>query len=165
MIKMIKGGTILFDGGNNYMENDTIEKRILKELYDYLTDDHNLFLIMFNTIYFYKNNIKNIKLSSDYKILSITIEVVNEFDMNIVEKEYIFHEDDFYIKKKKIKNYIKLKEDLTMLYYFKYLKRENKDNILIINRISNWQYNACVEINELIQNTNIYNKEKLTISK
>lgn len=106
---MIKGGTILFNGGNDYMKNDTIEKRVLKELYNYLTDD--------------------------------------------------------YIKKKKIKNYIKLKEDLTMLYYFKYLKRKNKDNILIINRISNSQYNACVEINGLIQNNNIYNKEKLTISK
>lgn len=40
------------------MKNDTIEKGVLKELYDYLTDDHNLFLIMFNTLYFYKNNIK-----------------------------------------------------------------------------------------------------------
>lgn len=147
------------------MKNDTIEKRVLKELYNYLTDDHNLFLIMFNTLYFYKNNIKNINLSSDYKTLNMTVEVVNEFDMNIVEKKIYFHEDDFYIKKKKIKNYIKLKEDLTMLYYFKYLKRENKDNILIINLISNSQYNACVEINELVQNNDIYNKEKLTISK
>ena len=153
MIKMIEGGTILFNGGNDYMKNDTIEKGVLKELYDYLTDDHNLFLIMFNTLYFYKNNIKNIKLSSDYKILSITVEVVNEFDMNIVEKEYIFHEDDFYIKKKKIKNYIKLKEDLTMLYYFKYLKRENKDNIMNIEFLKKI-------MNE--RNISIYRLSKLT---
>lgn len=83
------------------MKNDTIEKRVLKELYNYLTDDHNLFLIMFNTLYFYKNNIKNINLSSDYKTLNMTVEVVNEFDMNIVEKKYIFMKMTFILRRKK----------------------------------------------------------------
>lgn len=54
-----------------------------------------------NTLYFYKNNIKNINLSSDYKTLNMTVEVVNEFDMNIVEKKYIFMKMTFILRRKK----------------------------------------------------------------
>lgn len=50
-----------------------------------------------------------------------------------------------------------------MIYYYKYIERENKENILIINSISNSQYNACLELEKLIKNTNIKKEEKLAI--
>lgn len=86
----------------------------------------------------------------------------NETSKNIIEKKYIFNEEDFKVKKRKIKNYITLKEDLTMIYYYKYIERENKENILIINSISNSQYNACLELEKLIKNTNIKKEEKIS---
>ena len=66
-------------------------------------------------------------------------------------------------EKRKIKNYVNIKEDLTMIYYYKYIERKDKDNILIINSISNSQYNACLELEKLIKNTNIKKEEKLAI--
>lgn len=60
-------------------------------------------------------------------------------------------------------NYLNIKEDLTMIYYYKYIERKEKDNILIINSISNSQYNACLKLEKLIKNTNIKKEEKLAI--
>ena len=88
---------------------------------------------------------------------------VDETSKNIIEKKYTLYEEDFNIKKRKIKNYVNIKEDLTMIYYYKYLEREDNDNILIINSISNSQYNACLELEKLIKNTNIKKEEKLAI--
>ena len=102
-------------------------------------------------------------MSYDQKHLTLLIGDVDETSKNIIEKKYIFNEEDFKVKKRKIKNYITLKEDLTMIYYYKYIERENKENILIINSISNSQYNACLKLEKLIKNTNIKKEEKLAI--
>ena len=133
---------------------------ILKHLYTILTDDNEILLILFNQIYCGKNNIKNVELSYDQKLL---IGDVDETSKNIIEKKYTLYEEDFNIKKRKIKNYVNIKEDLTMIYYYKYIEREDNDNILIINSISNSQYNACLELEKLIKNTNIKKEEKLAI--
>ena len=138
---------------------------ILKHLYTILTDDNEILLILFNQIYCGKDNIKDVELSYDQKHLTLLIGDVDETSKNIIEKKYIFNEEDFKVKKRKIKNYITLKEDLTMIYYYKYIERENKENILIINSISNSQYNACLELEKLIKNTNIKKEEKLAIIK
>ena len=131
---------------------------ILKHLYTILTDDNEILLILFNQIYCGKDNIKDVELSYDQKHLTLLIGDVDETSKNIIEKKYIFNEEDFKVKKRKIKNYITLKEDLTMIYYYKYIERENKEN-----SISNSQYNACLELEKLIKNTNIKKEEKLAI--
>ena len=102
---------------------------ILKHLYTILTDDNEILLILFNQIYCGKDNIKDVELSYDQKHLTLLIGDVDETSKNIIEKKYIFNEEDFKVKKRKIKNYITLKEDLTMIYYYKYIERENKENI------------------------------------
>ena len=127
-----------------------------------LSLNENLF-ILFNQIYCGKDYINDVELSYDQKHLTLLIGDVDETSKNIIEKKYIFNEEDFKVKKRKIKNYITLKEDLTMIYYYKYIERENKENILIINSISNSQYNACLELEKLIKNTNIKKEEKLAI--
>ena len=131
---------------------------ILKHLYTILTDDNEILLILFNQIYCGKNNIKNVELSYDQKHLTLLIGDVDETSKNIIEKKYTLYEEDF-----NIKNYVNIKEDLTMIYYYKYIEREDNDNILIINSISNSQYNACLELEKLIKNTNIKKEEKLAI--
>lgn len=136
---------------------------ILKDLYTILTDDNEILLILFNQVYCGKNNIKNVELSYDQKHLTLLIGDVDETSKNIIEKKYTLNEEDFNIKKRKLKNYVNIKEDLTMIYYYKYIEREDKDNILIINSISNSQYNACLELEKLIKNTNIKKEEKLAI--
>lgn len=136
---------------------------ILKHLYTILTDDNEILLILFNQIYCGKNNIKNVELSYDQKHLTLLIGDVDETSKNIIERKYTLNEEDFNIKKRKIKNYVNIKEDLTMIYYYKYIERKDKDNILIINSISNSQYNACLELEKHIKNTNIKKEEKLAI--
>lgn len=102
-------------------------------------------------------------MSYDQKHLTLLIGDVDEISKNIIEKKYTLYEEDFNIKKRKIKNCVNIKEDLTMIYYYKYIEREDNDNILIINSISNSQYNACLELEKLIKNTNIKKEEKLAI--
>lgn len=136
---------------------------ILDKLYSYLTNEKEVLLILFNQLYCGKNNIKKVELTSNHKYLTLVVNDVDEINENVIEKKYIFNEENFVVKKKKIKNYIKIKEDLTMIYYYKYIERKDKENILIINSVSNSQYNACLKLEKLIKNTNIKNKEKLAI--
>lgn len=136
---------------------------ILDKLYSYLTNEKEVLLILFNQLYCGKNNIKKVELTSDHKCLTLVVNDVDEINENVIEKKYIFNEKNFIVKKKKIKNYIKIKEDLTMIYYYKYIERKGKENILIINSVSNSQYNACLKLEKLIKNTNIKNKEKIAI--
>lgn len=49
----------------------------------------------------YKNNINKVELDNENSKLILNVNIVNEFEKVLTDKDYIFSADDFVIKKKK----------------------------------------------------------------
>lgn len=64
-----------------------------------------------------------------------------------------------------INNYKAIEDDLSMIYYYEYIERKNKENVLIINKISNSQFRKSFELDNFLNDNKMANKEKLTISR
>ena len=52
-----------------------------------------------------------------------------------------------------------------MIYYYENIERKNKENVLIINKISNSQFRKSFELDNFLNDNKMANKKKLTISR